>query len=107
MRGAIVSKVHKPAFLEDADRGEVVLRYAGVKRADRFQPKESGERFSSHAAAPKGAVDPIADFLRLRLIRSLPLSPSAIVYPGRSHGIVSPAARVGTPAQDQARLKCS
>jgi hypothetical protein len=57
--------------LEDADRTEVVLRYAGVKRTDWFQPKESGERFSGHAAAPKGAVDPIAD-LPLSLRRPAP-----------------------------------
>jgi hypothetical protein len=47
--------------LEDADRGAVVLRHAGVKRAGRLEAEKSGERLGGDAAAPKGAVDPIAD----------------------------------------------
>ena len=38
-----------------------MLRHPRVKRPDRFQAEESGERLGGHAAAPKGAVDPIAD----------------------------------------------
>ena len=38
-----------------------MLCHARVKRPDGFKAKESGERLGGHAAAPKGAVDPIAD----------------------------------------------
>ena len=38
-----------------------MLRHPRVKRPGLFQAEESGERFGGHAAAPKGAVDPIAD----------------------------------------------
>ena len=36
-------------------------RYAGVERARLFQAQESGEGFGRDAAAPEGAVDPVAD----------------------------------------------
>ena len=38
-----------------------MLRHPRVKRPGLFQAEESGERLGGHAAAPKGAVDPIAD----------------------------------------------
>jgi len=36
-----------------------MLRHPRVKRPDLFQAEEGGERLGGHAAAPKGAVDPI------------------------------------------------
>ena len=38
-----------------------MLRHPRVKRPGLLQAEESGERLGGHAAAPKGAVDPIAD----------------------------------------------
>ena len=52
-----------------------MLRHPRVKRPDRFQAEESGERLGGHAAAPKGAVDPIADL-------SLPLRRPTANVPG-------------------------
>ena len=38
-----------------------MFRHPRVKRPGLFKAEESGERLGGHAAAPKGAVDPIAD----------------------------------------------
>jgi hypothetical protein len=35
-----------------------MLRHPRVKRPDRFEAEERGERLRGHAATPKGAVDP-------------------------------------------------
>ena len=59
--GAVGVVERESTFLQDADRGDVVLRCAGVKRARLFQAKKSGERAGSDAAAPIRAVDPVAD----------------------------------------------
>jgi len=43
------AKQGETAFLQDANRGGVVFRDAGVERARLFQAQESGERFRSQA----------------------------------------------------------
>jgi hypothetical protein len=56
------SDILNPHFLQDAEsRPRVMLRHPGVERSGLFQAEESVERLGGHAAAPKGAVDPIAD----------------------------------------------
>ena len=42
-------------------RARVVFGHASVKAAGLLEAKEDGERCRRHTAAPKGAVDPVAD----------------------------------------------
>ncbi len=50
------------AFLQDAERGGIVLSRGGVERPGLFQAEEGRERFGRDAAAPEGAVESVAHF---------------------------------------------
>ncbi len=50
------------AFLQDTERGGVVLRRTGVERPGLLEAEEGGERCGRDAAAPKGAVESVVDF---------------------------------------------